>query len=401
MPLLDNGLSVNGIQPMSALQGVGGNLPDRNWTRMRQPFLDSRGRACVSITDLSGKMTRNDSTGGEAKPLIRTYLVNDLRNMGYPLPPVTNAATLRKEDWIMLDRAIVRVARQRLRAAKDLEDSSSFGGFNAMGKMTLEYQAMSDPGEAVVDMDGRSDGRTDTPLFNLRSLPLPITHSDFGYSSRELMVSRNSDTPLDVVMGEACARRCAESVEDQVIGNVTGITYATQTSGVGAHTGTSTVYGYRNFPQRLTKTNITAPTAGGWVPDTTHNEILACLDQLYAQFFYGPFIIYHSIDWTQYMNRVYAVSGGNNPGETLLTMLKKNPDIQDVRRLDRMTSTFTLLFVQMTNETAQMVNGMDFTTIQWEEKGGLDLRFKVMAIKVPRLRCDYNAHAGILHATTA
>jgi len=300
-----------------------------------------------------------------------------------------------------MDKRIVHAARQRLRAVQDLESASSYGGFNAMGRMTLEYQAMSDPGEAVVDMHANTDARTDTPHFILRSLPLPITHADFGYSERELLVSRNSDTPFDMVMSEAAARRVGESLEDQLIGNTTEVIYGTQTAGPRAHTGASGVYGYLNFPQRLTKTNFTAPTAGGWVPDTTHNEVLAALDQLYAQFFYGPWVIYHSIDWTQYMNRVYAVSGGNNPGETLRTMLLKNPDIQDVRRLDRLTSTFTFIFVQMTSEVAELVNGLDFTTIQWQERGGLDLRFKVMAIKVPRLRSDYHGRTGILHGTTA
>lgn len=413
MPVLDTpslGLELNNGQERTfipnggshnVMNSFGGHMPDADWSRMRQPFIDSRGRACVAVRDVRGAMTKNDSTGGEARPLIRTYLVNDLKNMGYQLPAVTNATTLRVRDWIELDKQVVKEARNRLRAVDDLSKASSFGGFNAMGRMTLEYQAMSDPGRAVVDMDARSPARNDTPQFILRSLPLPITHADFGYSSRELMVSRNSSTPLDTVMGEASGRRIGETVEDTLIGTVTGVSYATQTAGYGTHTGTSTVYGYTNFPQRLTKTNFTAPSGGGWTPDTAHNEILAALDQLYAQFFYGPFIVYHSIDWTQYMNRVYAVSGGNNPGETLRTMLLKNPDITDVRRLDRLTSTFTLLIVQMTSEVAQMVNGMDITTVQWEEKGGLELQFKVMCIKVPRLRSTYASRTGILHGTTA
>jgi uncharacterized linocin/CFP29 family protein len=401
MPLVDNYIASPGFNNNGGVIGaVGGNMsmPDRNWVRLRQPFLDRRGRACVTVNDLQGGVTKNDSSGGEPRPLLRTYLINDLRNMGYPLPPVTNATTLRKEDWIQLDRGVVRAARQRLKAWSDLEGASSYGGFNAMGKMTLEYQAMSDPGEAVVDMDGRTAGRTDTPLFILRSLPLPITHSDFSYSSRELMVSRNSDTPLDTVMGEAAGRRVAESIEDQLIGNVTGVTYATQTAGPGTHTGTSTVYGYRNFPQRLTKTNFTTPTTTNG--PTSYGEVLAALDQLSAQFFYGPFMLYHSTDWTQYMNSPFSTAGGNHPSETLRSMLLKIPDITDVRRLDRLTSTFTLLFVQMTGEVAQAVNGMDVTTVQWEEKGGLELHFKVICIKVPRLRSDYNSRAGILHGTT-
>lgn len=405
MPLMDNFLQApNGPGRVgNIVNSMGGGLkmPTRDWVRLRQPFLDSQGRVCVSITDLKGRTTRNDSTGGEPKPLITTYLANELQQMGLKVPPVVNAATLRKEVWIEMDKRNVRAARQRLRAAADLEADSSYAGFNAMGRMTLEYQAMSDPGEAVVDMYATTDARNDTPLFILRSLPLPITHSDYGYSDRELLVSQNSDAPFDMVMSEAASRRVGESIEDQVIGNVTGVTYATQTAGPGTHTGTSTVYGYTNFPQRLTKTNFTAPTAGGWVPDTTHNEILSALDQLFAQFFYGPFIVYHSIDWTQYMNRVYNIAGGSPAGETLRSMILKNPDIKDVRRLDRLTSTFTLLFVQMTNEVAEMVNGLDFTTIQWVERGGLDLRFKVMAIKVPRMRSDYNSRTGILHGTTA
>lgn len=404
MPLLDNFIPSPEVPTSGSVVnalGGNGNLPAVNWLRLRQPFLDRYGRACVTIRDRDGEVTRNDSHGGEAKPLLRTYLVNDLRNAGFGVPPVANAATLRKEQWIELEKGVVRAYRQRLRAVADLEKESSYGGFNGLGKMTIEYQAMNDPGIAVIDMDGTTDGETDTPLFILRSLPLPITHTDFGYSSRELMVSKGSDTPFDTVMGEAGGRRIGESIEDQLIGNVAGVSYATQTSGPGTHTGTSTVYGYTTFPARVVKINFTAPTAGGWTPDTAHNEVLAALDQLFAQFAYGPFVIYHSIDWTQYMNRVYAVSGGNNPGETLRTMLLKNPDIKDVRRLDRLTSTFTLLFVQMTSEVAQMVTGLDITTVQWEEKGGLELRFKILAIKVPRLRSDYNSKTGIMHGTTA
>ena len=375
--------------------------PSSDWIGMRQPYLDSRGRACVQIRDLNGGFTRNDSTGGESRPLKRAYLVNDLRNMGFPVPTVTNAATLRKEQWIHVDQKLQLSARQRLQAVMDLENEVPITIGNAMGKATFEYQAMSDPGEAHVDIDALTDANVDTPQFILRSVPLAITHSDFGYSQRELEISRSGDTPLDDVAIEAAGRRVAESLEDQVIGNVTGMTYATQTAGPGTHTGTSTIYGYRNYTHRLTKTNFTAPTAGGWVPDTAHNEILAALDQLYAQFYYGPFVLYHSTDWTQYMGRVYNVAGGSPAGETLYSMLAKNPNIRAVKRLDRLTATFTLLFVQLRSDVVQIINGMPLTPIQWEEKGGLAHRFKAMCIKPPLMRADYSSRTGILHGTTA
>jgi hypothetical protein len=402
MPLCENYLPGQGFNFSGGVlnQLPGGNLPTTDWIRMRQPFLDSRGRACVSIHDVRGGYTRNDSHGGEPKPLLRTYLVNDLRNMGMNVPMVSNAASLGLRQWAELDATIVRAARQRLRATEDLRAAGTYGGFNGMGRMTLEYQAASDPGEAVVDMDAHTDARNDAPLMILRSLPLPITHSDFGFSQRELLVSRNAGgLPLDTFMAEAAGRRVAESIEDQVIGNVTGVTYGTQTAGYGTHTGTSTVYGYTNFPQRLTKTNFTTPTTTNG--PTTYAEILSALAQLTAQFHYGPFTLYHSTDWSPFMDSPFSTAGGNAPGETLRSMLLKNPDIADVRRLDRLTSTYTFIFVERDPATAQLVVGQDLQTVQWEEKGGLDLRFKVLAIMVPRLRSDYNSRTGILHGTTA
>ena len=407
MPLLDNPVqsSVPVLGNMASEFGVMGehSMRDPDWVRKRRPYLDDRGRACVSIRDLKGRITRNDSRGGEPKPLIQNYLVNDLRNRGLQLPMVCNAATLTKQQWQEQDTKIYRAFRQRLRAVADLESAGLiYGGFNAMGRSTLEYTAVSDPGQAYVDMYAETDGTTDTPLNIIRSLPLPITHSDFGFYDRELEISRSGPMtlPLDTFMGEVAGRRIAESVEDHLIGNQTGITYGTVTTGPGTHTGTSTVYGYRNFPQRLTKTNFTAPTAGGWVPNTLYNEVLAALDQLYAQMHYGPYVIYHSTDWTQYMNQVFSVSGGNHPGETTRSMLLKIENISDVRRLDRLTSTFTLILVGMEATVVEMVNGMEVTTVQWQEKGGLVLRYKVMCIKVPRLRSDFASRTGILHGTT-
>jgi hypothetical protein len=320
---------------------------------------------------------------------------------------------MRKEQWEELDRRVVLAYRQRLRAWTDLAAANTYGGFNAMSRLVLEYEAMSDPGEAIQDMDAVSEGRTDSPQFKLRALPLPITHGNFFFSQRRLEISHNGNTPLDSVMGEAMARRIAEIIEQQTIGTLAGMNYGNQTAGIvaydtssptdghGAALGGSVVYGYLNYPHRfnLSGGNFTAPTTGGWVPDTAHNQILAALDTLYANRTYGPFMVYHSIDWTQYMNRVYAVSGGNNPGETLRSMLLKNPDIIDVRRLDFLPGPFTIIIVQFTSETAQAVDGMPVTTLQWPTVGGLRQNWKIMCIQVPLMRSDFYGRCGIAELT--
>jgi hypothetical protein len=297
-----------------------------------------------------------------------------------------------------------------------LAGANSYGGFNAMAKETLEHETMSDPGEALVDMDGLTEGRTDTPLFRLQGTPLPITHSDFYFSSRKLAQSRNTGTPLDTAQGEAAGRRVAEMIEKTLIGTVTGFRadegpYA---SGYGYGTGGATgaagtrynqVYGYTNYPDRLTKTDLTTPTGSN--PSATVADVIAMRQQLIDGRFYGPFMLYHSTDWDEYMDQDYfalATTGMAAPTQTLRERLKKIDGIQDVRRLDFLPSSsnpFTLIMVQMTADVCQAINGMDITTVQWESVGGMRLNFKVMCIQVPRLRSDYYGRCGILHATTS
>lgn len=370
---------------------------------MLRPYVDNKGNRCVTIN--TGRMAYNDKTK-RMEPVYQKAKISDLMARGI-YSPVFNSTSLRKEEWIQFDNVVLRAARQRLRAWEDVARANSFGGFNGMARTTLEYEAMSDPGEAVVDMDGLTDARADSPLFKLRSIPLPITHSDFWFSARRLAVSRNSGTPLDTTMAEAAGRRVAEMVEKTLIGVETGLTYGTQSSGVTAHDGNSTVYGYTNYVNRLTKTNLTAPTAGGWTPATTLSNVLAMRDQLYAAKFYGPFMLYHSNDWDQYLDNDYYVSitsGAVAPQTTLRSRLKAIEGIQDVKRLDYLdssTNPFTLIMVQMTPDVVRAIVGMDITTVQWESQGGMRVNFKVMCIMVPQIRSDYSGQCGVLHATTS
>jgi hypothetical protein len=391
---------------------------------------------CVIVN--TGRTRWNDKTKVH-EPIRQKMTLNEALRVFGQLPPVVNATALRKEEWLELDRQVLRAARPRLRAWADLAAANSYGGFNGMSKMILEHETMSDPGEALVDMDGLSEGRNDAPKFQLEGLPLAITHSDFFVSSRRLAISRNTGTPLDTTMGEAAGRRVAETIEKTTIGNQTGIAYGGNSTQTGGYGRTSQVYGYLNHPARLTKTNMTAPTAGGWTPETTQKEINTALNQLRNNKFYGPFMMYHSTDWDTYLDGDYyalATSGMAAPSQTLRQRIRAIDGIMDVRRLDFLfgsTQTivtdqtsnsykgpgmenlvtgsgtpsttgqwpFTFIFVQMTPDVARAVNGMDITTVQWESKGGMQLNFKVLCIQVPQVRADFYGNSGILQATTA
>lgn len=412
----------------SVVQNIAGDFApslgggwDRNFFHMRRPYIPERGpnagKLCVTVN--TGRWTVER---GQRVPIRQQRRAFDLLSNGYQVPSmVFNAMSLRKEQWIELDRQVVKAYRARLRAWADLMASNSRGGFNAMAKMTIEYEAMSDPGIAVVDFDALTEGRTDAPLFQLRSMPLPIIHSDFHFSSRRLAISGNNGAePLDTVMAEACARRIGEKVETMTIGTAAGPSYGYVSAGPTRHDATtgSQVYGYLTYPYRLTKTNITAPTTAGWHPNILVNEILTCLELLAANNLFGPFMVYNSTDWDKYLDNDYYIlvtSGAANmsPSSTLRDRIRKIDKIQDVRRLDFMTpaaiaasnivgtNPFTLLFVQQTSDVAQAVNGMDITTVQWETSGGLRQNFKIMCIQVPLIKADYAGRCGILQATTS
>lgn len=351
-----------------------------------RPYIDSRGQKCVTVN--TGRVDLN------GRAILEKRTVAEMVNNGISTP-VFNATSLRKDEWVQLDTVVLREARQRLRAWSDLAAANTFGGFNGMARTILEHETMSDPGEAIVDMDALTEGRTDAPRYQLEALPLPITHSDFWFSSRRLAVSRNTGTPLDTTMAEASGRRVAEMVERTLIGIEPGITYG----GDPRYGRSSSVFGYTNFPDRLTKSDLTVPTGSN--PEAIVNDILEMRDALYDNNFYGPFIVYHSTPYERFLDNDYFRAGGTSVLQTVRQRIEAIEGIAGVRRLDFLTNGFTLIMVQMTSDVARAVVGMDVTTVQWESVGGFKVSFKVLAILVPQLRSTFEGRCGILHATTA
>ena len=117
---------------------------------LMRPYFNDQGIRCVTIN--TGRQTIKD---GKTVPIFESKPISELMAQGIQ-SPVFNATSLRKDEWLEVDRVVVKAARQRLRAWGDLAAANSFGGFNGMGKMILEHETMSDPGEAMVDMDGMS-----------------------------------------------------------------------------------------------------------------------------------------------------------------------------------------------------------------------------------------------------
>ncbi len=364
-----------------------------------RPYRDRNGNKCVTINvgrQYSAKLGRDVMQ--HEKMTFREAL-----SRGYEAPTLylTNATLLRKDDWIKLDRMVVKVARVRLRAWSDLAASNTFT-LDGMTKQVLEHETMSDPGEAKLSMTSVTESRRDTPEFQLEGVPLPFTQVPFWYDERELRISRASGASLSMLSAEASARRVAETIEKLTIGIAGTLTFGT----TGNYSRASTIYGYTTHPSRNTAV-MSAPTGSN--SGTTVSEVLAMRSTLYGVGHTGPFVIYNGTDWDRYLDDDhfrFVTQGGAAPLSTLRRRLVEIEDIRAVRRLDFLTpantgGTFDFIMVALGNaEVARAVIGMPLRTIQWPSHGGAQLNFKVMAIMVPQIRSDHDGNSGINHGQT-
>lgn len=392
-----------GGQGYGAVGGLFANGRDGRFDPgLERPYIDYDGHRKVNIRDPEGRMVFNKELGEEVPRIVKRR-VSDLRAEGHPDRPVWNAATLTKDAWIKLDQTIVKSTRNRLRAYADLLAANPVSGFNGMATTMYEYMAMSDEGEAQVSMTASADQRQSRPVLALTSIPLPITAMGFYFDQRQLASSKGTGMPLDTTMAEMAGRRVAEMIEQTTIGTVTGVTAGPTNSGDARYRTDSKVYGYTNFTYRVTKTDLTTPD--GTNPDTVLQDVIEMRETMYTNGFYGPFVLYTSTSYDQWLDRAHFVGtfaqGLTSQARTLREAIEAIDGISSVRRLDFLTSGYQMILVQMTSEVAQAVNAMDVTTIQWEEKGGTELHFRVLAIQVPLLKAPYSGTSGVIHGTTS
>jgi uncharacterized linocin/CFP29 family protein len=296
---------------------------------------------------------------------------------------VANApATLRKDEWIQMDNAVIQIAKNRLKFVADVRRRGlQYTIPNGMGKTVLQSQNVSDISGANISMDGLKQGENDRQHFDIENLPLPIIHKDWFMSTRELATSRNSGSPLDTAMAEGAGRAVAEEVEKLFLGLSPTYTY-----------GGGTIYGLLNTPHRITKV-LTNPTAGGWKPKTLVTEVLQMKELSQQAFHYGPWALYASPAWDVYLDSDYSDDKGDN---TLRERLGKLTGVEGVTTLDFLTG-YQMILCQMSSENIRAVVGMEIMNLQWDTNGGLQKNFKTMCIIVPQFRADQNDNTGIVH----
>lgn len=325
--------------------------------------------------------------GNDGKTYITKKVFNERTQKHEERNFLTNtAASLTYDAWKTFDNVVIRTLYDRLKAFADIRARNlEYRLPNGMAHTMLAYQKMGDLTRATVSMDPVRRSETDRPTSDIAYFPLPIIHKDFDVSARELMTSRQGLMPLDTTNAALAARKVAEEIEDMTIGTVVPFKY-----------GGNYVYGYRTFPQRATKTDMTVPTGSNG--PTVINDILALRQLLIDDKHYGPYVLYFNSQWSQYLDNDFSTAKGS---DTLRQRIRRIEGIEDVITLDRLPTTrWECLLVEMMESNVRAVIGMDVQTVQWESQGGMMRHFKVMAMQSAQLRPDTAGTSGVAHGSS-
>ena len=288
-------------------------------------------------------------------------------------------ATLRKDEWKILDEAIVEEAQLRLVGVADLIQAGLvFNLSNGLGKTILESETVSDMRDAELSMDGVTQGRDDTVNFELVGLPLPIIHKGYSISIRKLNASRERGEPLDVTQARLSSRKVSELVENILFNGHSSYTY-----------GGYVIYGYTDFPSRLS-----ASMTAHWDVATGAQivaDVLEAKAKLLAKHMFGPFQIYIPAAYETALDADYSSAKGDN---TIRDRILAITGIKGIKVADKLTGD-KVIVVQQTPDVVRMVVGLPMTNVEWKTEGDMIFNFKVMTIQVPQLRVDQAGNCGI------
>lgn len=292
--------------------------------------------------------------------------------------------TLRKDEWIAFDEALVQSATLRLKAVADLLAAGlTISVANAMGKTMFQYEKVTDMEPALTSMDGTVRTEGDRIEFSLSSLPLPITHKDFFINLRTLTASRERGESLDTTQARIAGRVVAEQLESLLL------------NGGGTYGGVP-IYGYTNYPYR----NIEPfGTNGAWSATAKTGEnvladVLTMITALQGDRMFGPYWIYVPLNCSLKLEEDFKAASD----KTIRQRLMEVDGIAKIQVLDFLSDD-NVLMIQPTIDAIAMVEGVPLQTVQWDIEGGFVINFKAFTISVPLIRSDGSSsnRCGICH----
>jgi uncharacterized linocin/CFP29 family protein len=315
-----------------------------------------------------------------------------LDGKGFPVyaeRPINTNATLRKDEWINLEDAILEAARERLVIVDDLRSAGLTYNVGGLGTLVSEWETASEITDAEITMDGETMTQKDRQEFGLTGVPIPIVMKDFSIGERMLMASRQRGASLDVTTGAEAARSVARRSERMVF-------YGANIGATNSAGSLYTIPGLFTFGNRETFT-ISDWSNDATTPATILSEILQMISKMeIEQRCYGPFNLYIPNTYSRRFREDFKADGD----KTLMQRVMDEPMISAIKVADVIEGG-NVAMIAMNNRYLDLAVAADLTTVQWQSGSGFTNHFKNYAAWAPRLKSDFDGRVGILHASTA
>jgi len=287
-----------------------------------------------------------------------------------------NNSTLLEDEWTTMDSIVVRVAKDKLRLAGDLQAAGMTRSIDGMAQSELTWQRNTDSQEAGMDMDPRVKTADDRPTYDKVGIPLPFIHSDFSVSERDLTESRRGGFALDTEKLANATRKVSEKVEDVLLdgGDLTS----------GFKAGSYTLQGFLNHDD----TNDVSLNGAAWSTATSANMLLDvqdCIQSMIDNKQDGPYRLYIPSEWQISLGKDYT----SGYAKTRIARLLELPQLQDIVVLPRLSGivTDTALMLNMKSDVAQLLDGFPMQVLQWETEK-FTTHYKVLTMMLPRIFSD-------------
>ena len=341
---------------------------DYNAITRNRPYIDKDGRAKISVYQ-----------GGD---------INDPKSYTQKLID-NDMAIFTPEEWKAIDTRLREIAASRqVGIAKLKELGLVYNLANPFASQSLEYIKTSDMHDASVNMNFKVTNETDKQQVKTASIPIPVVSWRWSFDIRDLQTSRVYNRPLDLKGATVGARKIGEKLESMMFGANATILDDKKIDSIISFADSNKIATLHNW-------NATGTTTTDILDD-----VIALKKKSIEDKHFGKWILFVAQNYEARLDDDYGVDATTKAYIPLMDRIKKINGILDVIVSDFLPDD-TVALVQMTNDTIELINGMELTTVQIMNAGGLNFEMLSFVMQVPAVYSDYEGNCGIVIGTHA
>lgn len=290
----------------------------------------------------------------------------------------------------VLDRSIIRVGRERLVIVQDLIDAGlTYDLPNWLAVPLIQNDRINEAGNARRTMVPKARGERFVLDMTPAVIPVFCTWADFSFDIRTLLAAQRAGYDIDGAHAEMATRNVNIWIENQAI------------YGAGLQvTGGYTAPGFFTSPVNTTTyTGGEAWSASGHTGEEIHADVMAMIEALQADKFYGPYRLYVPL---AYWNKLQFDYKSATSGTILERLTAGMGSLLSIRPTEQFTGSDAnkTLMIQMTSDVVDVIMGQQPTVISWEDGPGFEKFFIVLACVITRIKSNYLGNQGYVVGNT-